>query len=147
MNQASKTSIKKAVAISIIVALVVVGAVFASVFYFSPSLILGPCYSRTSGTWRDFVIVASSNGYNDSRDQPFVMTAQKDDCVLVRFTNRDGQAHGIAISNYEKGVIAQAYQTVSFKFQAAQTGKFQVGEQIFSTINAFTDKAGSFQVG
>ena len=58
---------KNVVIVSIVVALVGIAGVFAIVLCSSPSAILGACYSRTSGVWRDFVIVARNSGYNDSK--------------------------------------------------------------------------------
>ena len=75
------------------------------------------------------------------------MDVQQGECVSITFENRDlGQAHGLAINYYYDGVVAQPEQTVSFKFQATKTGTFNVGEQIPSLINGWTDKAGTLNV-
>ena len=75
------------------------------------------------------------------------MNVSENECVLVNFINTDPvQPHGLAITFYSKGIIAQPHQTASFKFQATKTGTFSVYEQIVSTIAGWTGNAGSLHV-
>lgn len=93
------------------------------------------------------IVANSTTGYNSSRYQPFVMNVPGDECVSVTFINTDpAQPHGLAITYYSDGVVAQPHETVSFKFQATRTGTFSVYEQILSTIAAWTSNAGSLNV-
>lgn len=125
-----------------IVSLLAVAGAYLGVSYFWQS----PCPSGVP--LRTFTIVANdTTGYNDSRDQPFQMNVQQGDCVLVTFVNNSTtQPHGLAISNYLHGIVAQPKTSASARFQASKPGQFPVSEQLLSTINAWTDKAGMLNV-
>ena len=146
MSQDSESKLGKW-KLATVLAIVLLGSIAGTYFgivYFSQS----PCLSGT--TLRSFAIIANdTSGFNDSRYQPFTINVQKNDCVLITFINDDPvQTHGLGITHYVTGagVVAQPEQTKTVKFQATETGQFQVGESTASTINAFTDKAGVLNV-
>ena len=145
MNQQPQTKFgkRKLAIIVAIVALVALAGTYFGASYFSQS-------SCPNGVpLRTFTIVANdTTGYNDSRDQPFQMSVQLGDCVVVMFVNNSAtQPHGLAINYYlHHGIIVQPKTSESARFQANKPGQFLVSEQIFSTIAAFTNNAGKLNV-
>ena len=140
---------KQLLVASIIVCAVVIVGIFTGLYYFSPATILGPCYSMTVGAWSRFTIIANeTTGYNNSAYQPFMMNVPKGNCVLIKFVNTARtEPHGLFIEHYySSGSVAQPGQSVSITFQANLVGQFKVGEQIVSSINGFTDDAGTLTV-
>ena len=92
-----------------------------------------PCPSGTN--LRSFLIISSSNGFNDSKDHPLTLTAQKNDCVLITVENTDIQAHGLAVQTYDPhGIVVRPGETKSARFYAASTGQFTIWEPVLSTI-------------
>lgn len=145
MNQAPKSRLgnrKVAVVVAILVSVALAGIYFGIAFFNQ-----SPCPSVV--TLRSFVIIANdTTGYNGSRNQPFTMSVQEGDCVLVTFVNNStNQSHGLAIDYYyPNGIVAQAKSIESARFQANKPGQFRVFENLFSTIAPWTNNAGTLNV-
>lgn len=94
------------------------------------------CPSGT--TMHSFLIVSNYDGFNDSRDHPLTLNAQRNDCVLVTVENKDGQAHGLAVKTYfPSGIVVRPGETKSIRFYATSSGEFSISEPVFSTIYIF----------
>jgi nitrous oxide reductase len=87
-----------------------------------------PCAGITGST-RSFTIMASSNGYNDSKTHQGswpIMSVNRCDTVAVKVVNTDTQSHGFAIDYYAvKGMEIQGQQSQSVTFLASRTGHFR----------------------
>src|SRR6266699_2332279 len=100
-----------------------------------------PCEGIASTT-RNFTIVASVNGFNDSKDhqgQWPIMNVHRCDMVKVTIINGDTQTHGFAIDNYAiRGTEIQGGQTLSVPpFLASKIGQFRVFCISFCTVHRF----------
>lgn len=90
-----------------------------------------PCYG-VAGATRNFAIIASSNGFNDSVDHPGqtwpLFHVNRCDTVKITIINTDTQAHGFAIAYYGiRGTEIPGQQTQSFPpFLASKSGQFVV---------------------
>ena len=96
--------------------------------YLNPS----PCPSGTNT--RSFLIVSNYDGFNDTKDHPLTLNAQRNDCVFITVENRDSQAHGLAVKTYiPNGIVVRPGETKSIRFYATSGGEFGISEPVFST--------------
>jgi hypothetical protein len=102
-----------------------------------------PC-SGVTGTTRNFTIIASDSGYNDSvthnasPSNPWpVMSVSRCDIVKITIINTVTQTHGFAVAYYAvKGIEIPGQQTIQFPpFQAVKAGKFTVYCTVLCTIH------------
>ena len=120
-----------ALVITLLVSVGIVATYFGLVY-----LNQSPCPSGSN--LRSFLVISSSNGFNDSKDHPLTLTAQKNDCVLITVENTDTQAHALAVQTYvPNGILVSVGETKSMRFYATSTGQFSISEPIFSTIYIF----------
>ena len=88
-----------------------------------------PC-ARVQQNIVEFTIVADLEGYNGSKSHDGrgpLLSVHTCDWVVVNFTNRDVQAHGLAVDFYAaNGLEATGRETVDLRFLAFKTGNFRV---------------------
>ncbi|HEV2118535.1 MAG TPA: hypothetical protein VGS11_00270 [Candidatus Bathyarchaeia archaeon] len=126
----------------IIVAILLITSSVVAYFYaiYLPSTATTPCI--TTGRTHCFTIVANSNGYNASRNQPLpypIMNVQRGDTVVLRLINNDStQSYGLAVQSYTpNGIVTHPGDTKSTSFQATTTGKFRIYDPIITTIEVY----------
>jgi heme/copper-type cytochrome/quinol oxidase subunit 2 len=126
-----------------VIVILVVGALGGGIMTFGIGLPGSPC-AGVSGTTRNFTIVASPEGFNDSVDHQQgswpVMTVHRCDTVEFTIINTDTQTHGFAVDYYAtRGTDVPGQQTfpVPILFQASKLGQFRVYCISFCTIHAF----------
>lgn len=121
--------------LALVIMLLVSGGIAATYFglvYLNQS----PCPSGSN--LRSFLIISSYNGFNDSKDHPLTLNAQRNECVLITVENTDSQAHALAVQTYSpNGILVSVGETKSLRFYATSTGQFNISEPIFSTIYIF----------
>ena len=92
-----------------------------------------------------FLIIASSNGYNDSihngagqRPWP-IINVQKGTNVTISVYNADHQAHGFQVLHYFDSSIETVApgQTVTVSFVADEAGTFRIFCSIFCTVHVY----------
>lgn len=114
--------------VTLAISIAIVGAYFGSV-----SLNKFSCPSGTN--LHSFLIISDSNGFNDSKDHPLTLTAQKNYCVLITLENTDIQTHGIAVKTYAPdGITVRPGETKSLQFLATMAGQFNIWEPVSSTL-------------
>lgn len=123
----------------LVIVVAVVGALGGGIFTFAIGLPASPC-AGISGVTRNFTIIASPNGYNDSSEHTGSwpqMTVNRCDLVNITIVNNDVQTHGFAIAYYAtKGTEVIGQQTYYFPiFQATRAGEFQVYCNVFCTVH------------
>ena len=126
-----------------VIVIVAAAALGGGIMTFAIGLPSSPC-AGISGTTRNFTIVASYDGFNDSvhhQQGPWpVMTVHRCDLVKVTIINMDTQTHGFAVDYYAtRGTDVQGQQTlpVPVSFQASKIGQFRVYCISFCTIHGF----------
>ena len=113
----------------VLIVAAVAAASAGGVFTYAISLPSSPC-SGIIGASRNFTIIATPNGYNDSGTHlgnwP-IMNVNRCDSVNLTILNQTVQAHGLAIDNYAaRGAEIAPLQTYSFQFIATKAGQFRV---------------------
>jgi nitrous oxide reductase len=101
--------------------------------------------SPSCGAQGGFLIVASSNGFNDSighqvPQTPWpVITVQKGANVTITVCNSDTQAHGFQITHYYDSSIVTVPpgRSLTISFLADTPGTFHIYCSIFCAIHAF----------
>ena len=130
------------VAVSSIALAAVVSVTYYADFVRNNTPALPPGCSRPAG---GFLIVASTDGYNDSiahgapvKSWP-VITVRQGQNVTIVVCNIDHQAHGFQIKHYEDSNIESVLsgQTLKVSFVADQAGSFDIYCDIFCTIHVF----------
>jgi nitrous oxide reductase len=121
--------------------IIVAAALGGGIMTFAIGLPSSPC-AGIIGTTRTFTIVATINGFNDSKyhqGQWPVMTVHRCDIVKVTITNADTQTHGFAVDYYAtRGTEIQGGQTISVPpFLASRNGQFRVFCISFCTAHTF----------
>ena len=132
--------------ILVVLVVVLVGAILTTAFYLasrgrtttSTSLPL-ECVKPADG----FLIVASSDGYNDdiSHGVPTnswpVMTVQQNQTVNITVCNTDFQAHGFQVTYYYDSNIITIVpgQVLHVSFVADKSGDFRIYCSIFCSIH------------
>jgi nitrous oxide reductase len=124
-----------------VIVVVVAAALGGGIMTLAVGLPGSPC-AGTAGTTRSFTIVASINGFNDSKDQQGqwpVMSVHRCDIVKVTIVNADTQTHGFAVDYYAvRGTEIQGGQTLSVPpFLASKDGQFRVYCISFCTPHIF----------
>jgi hypothetical protein len=125
-----------------VIVIIVAAALGGGIMTFAIGLPASPC-AGIAGTTRNFTIVASVNGFNDSVNHQQgswpVMTVHRCDIVKVTIINSDTQTHGFAVDYYAtRGTEIQGGQTLPVPpFLASKTGQFRVFCISFCTIHAF----------
>jgi nitrous oxide reductase len=124
-----------------IVVIVVAAALGGGIMTFAVGLPGSPC-AGIAGATRNFTIVASINGFNDSKyhqGQWPVMSVNRCDIVKVTIINADTQTHGFAVDSYAaRGIEIQGGQTLSVPpFLASKTGQFRIYCISFCTVHSF----------
>jgi len=125
-----------------VIVVVVAAALGGGIMTFATGLPGSPC-AGIKGTTRNFTVVASPQGFNDSVDhQPEswpVMTVHRCDLVKVTITNTDTQTHGFAVDYYAtRGTDVSGQQSLPVQpFLATKTGQFRAYCISFCTIHAF----------
>ena len=124
-----------------VIVIVVAAALGGGIMTFAVGLPGSPC-EGIAGTTRNFTIVASIIGFNDSKDhqgQWPIMSVHRCDMVKVTIINSDTQTHGFAIDNYAtRGTEIQGGQTLSVPpFLAYKIGQFRVFCISFCTAHIF----------
>jgi len=124
-----------------VIVIVVAAALGGGIMTFAIGLPSSPCAGIT-GTTRNFTIVASINGFNDSKyhqGQWPVMTVHRCDIIKVTIINPDTQTHGFAVDYYAtRGTEIQGGQTLSVPpFLASKIGQFRVFCISFCTAHTF----------
>jgi len=124
-----------------VIVIVVAAALGGGIMTFAVGLPGSPC-EGIAGTTRNFSILASINGFNDSKDhqgQWPIMSVHRCDIVKVTIINGDTQTHGFAIDNYAiRGTEIQGGQTLSVPpFLASKIGQFRVFCISFCTAHTF----------
>jgi hypothetical protein len=124
-----------------VIVIVVAAALGGGIMTFAIGLPSSPC-AGIAGTTRNFTIVASINGFNDSKDhqgQWPVMSVHRCDIVKVVIVNADTQTHGFAVDYYAvRGTEIQGGQTLSVPaFLASRNGQFRVYCISFCTAHIF----------
>ena len=114
----------------VVIVIVVATALGGGIMTFAVGLPGSPC-AGSAGTTRNFTIVATINGFNDSKDhqgQWPVMIVNRCDMVKVTIINTDTQTHGFAVSYYAtRGTEIQGGQAISVPpFLASKIGQFRV---------------------
>ena len=103
-----------------------------------------PC-ARVQQRIVEFTIVADLDGYNGSKShegQGPLLSAHTCDTVVVNFTNRDVQAHGLAVDFYAtKGLEASGRETVDLRFLAFKTGSFRVFCNTVCSVHSYMQHA------
>src|SRR6266849_9595469 len=99
-----------------VIVIVVATALGGWIMTFAVGLPGSPC-EGIAGTTRNFTIVASINGFNDSKyhqGQWPIMNVHRCDIVKVTIINPDTQTHGFAVAYYAaRGIEIQGGQTLS----------------------------------
>src|SRR3989442_13841007 len=86
-----------------VIVIVVAAALGGGIMTFAVGLPGSPC-EGIAGTTRNFSILASINGFNDSKDhqgQCPIMSVHRCDIVKVTIINGDTQKNDFAIANYQ----------------------------------------------
>jgi len=118
---------------------------------FNPLSSGNPNSSRTGGTGcssfeTNFLIIANESGFNDSiyhgaPANPWpVMCVHAEDNVTITIKNTDknGEPHGFAITQYyENGVAIAQGTSVTISFIADKPGDFVVRCNIFCSVHAY----------
>ena len=130
--------------VALVIVVVVIGALGGGIFTFAIGLPASPCAGIT-GVTRNFTIIASPNGFNDSSEHIGSwpqMTVNRCDLVNITVINQDTQTHGFAIEYYGvKGAELIGQQTYFFPiFQATRAGQFQVYCNVPCSIHVLLQK-------
>ena len=103
-----------------------------------------PC-ARVQQKIVEFTIVADLDGYNGSKlhdGQGPLLSVHTCDTVVVNFTNRDVQAHGLAVDFYAaNGLEATGRETVDLQFLAFKTGSFRVFCKTICSVHSYMQHA------
>ncbi len=104
-----------------------------------------PCAGARSAT-RAFTIIGDLEGYNGSRSQGGAgpsLTVQVCDTVVINFSNRDVQAHGLAVDFYAvNGLEVLGGDSAKVQFLAYKHGDFRVFCNILCSIHSSMQHAG-----
>jgi hypothetical protein len=128
--------------VAVVVVIVVAGALGATYFFRPTSRTnLPPGCTKPLG---GFLIVADSNGYNDSmhHDVPHiswpVIEVKNETMVRITVCNADHQAHGFQVTHYFDSNIETVFpgQVVNVSFVADRSGTFRIYCSIFCTIHS-----------
>src|SRR5260370_7379283 len=125
-----------------IIVIIVAAALGGGIMTFAIVLPSSPC-AGIVGTTRNFTIVATVDGFNDSVNHQQaswpVMSVHRCDIVKITIVNCDAQPHGVAVTYYAtRGTDVPAGLTLSSPpFQAFKTGQFRVYCSNLSTIPSF----------
>jgi hypothetical protein len=125
-----------------VIVIVVATALGGGIMTFAIGLPASPCAGIT-GTTRNFTIVATINGFNDSvnhlQESWPVMSVHRCDIVKITITNNDAQAHGVAVDYYAtRGTDVPGGQSLlNPPFQAFKIGHFRVYCTVKCTIHEF----------
>jgi heme/copper-type cytochrome/quinol oxidase subunit 2 len=100
---------------------------------------------KPSTSGQDFLIIANSNGFNDSIDHGApqnswpVIHVPKGTVVNITVYNDDHQAHGFQITHYFDSTIKTVApgQKLTVVFVADEAGSFKIYCSIFCTVHAF----------
>jgi len=116
----------KTLSIIVILSAVALGSGFMTLSIGIPD---SPC-TGVVGTTRNFTLVGTETGYNDSRNQPApwpVMSVNRCDMVIIKVINDDTQSHGLAVSYYAaRGTEIVGGQSATVQFLATKQGQFKV---------------------
>ena len=127
---------------------VLIGATATAAFYglskgrtTSSSPLPTECVKPTNG----FLIIASSNGYNDSiahgapKNWWPIITVKQGQTVNITVCNTDFQAHGFQVTHYYDSNIVTIVpgQVLHVSFVADQAGEFRIYCSIFCSIHIF----------
>lgn len=128
----------------LVIVIAVIGALGGGVVTFAIGLPTSPCTGVT-GVTRNFTIIASTNGFNDSNEHTGSwpqMNVNRCDLVNITLINSDTQTHGFAIEYYGvKGAELIGQQTYYFPiFQATRAGRFQVYCNVPCSIHVLLQK-------
>jgi hypothetical protein len=93
----------------------------------------------------EFTIVANLEGYNGSKGTggqgPF-LSVQPCSMVILTLSNKDVQAHGLAVDFYASGGIeATGGNAVSIRFLAYKTGTFRVFCNTLCSVHSYMQHA------
>ena len=124
--------------LAILVAVIVVASATGVAYYMYPK---SPCGGSQGG----FLIVASSNGFNDSIDHKVpqtpwpVITVQKGTSLTITVCNSDTQAHGFQITHYYDSSIVTVPpgKSLTISFTADTAGTFHIYCSIFCAIHPY----------
>jgi hypothetical protein len=92
-----------------------------------------------------FLVIASSDGYNDSIDHGApknwwpIITVKQGETVNITVCNTDFQAHGFQITHYYDSNVVTIVpgQVLHVSFVADQAGEFRIYCNIFCSIHIF----------
>ncbi len=131
---------KEAVGILIILA----GAFATAGFALTANVPVSPCAGSASAT-RIFVIIASLDGYNDSKSRNGLgpeMSVERCDTVVINLVNRDVQSHGLSVEFYAaNGIDSIGDQTVTVRFLASKPGVFRVFCNVVCSVHNIMQQA------
>jgi hypothetical protein len=125
-----------------VIVIVVAAGLGGGIMTLAIGLPSSPCAGIASTT-RNFTIIASSNGFNDSVSHQQVswpvLTVHRCDIVKITVINTDTQTHGLAVDYYAaRGTDIQGQQTLSLPpFLAYKIGQFRVYCNSRCTIHEF----------
>ncbi len=125
-----------------IIVIIVAAALGGGIMTFAIGLPGSPC-AGIAGTSRNFTIVATVDGFNDSVNHQQaswpVMSVHRCDIVKITIVNSDAQPHGVAVTYYAtRGTDVPGGLTLSAPpFQAFKTGQFRVYCTTICTIHSF----------
>ncbi len=125
-----------------VIVIVVAAALGGGIMTFAIGLPSSPC-AGIAGITRDFTIVATINGFNDSVNHQQgswpVMSVHRCDIVKITIINQDTQTHGLAVDYYAtRGTDVPGGQTLlNPPFQAFKMGHFRAYCTVKCTIHEF----------
>ncbi len=95
-----------------------------------------PC-ANNRGPIRAFTIVASLDGYNETKNQGGpIISVQTCDTVALKFVNRDVQAHGLSVDLYAtNGLEATGGETLRLQFLAYKPGQFRAFCNVLCSVH------------
>lgn len=125
--------------VALIVAVAVIASVVVVAYY------LNQARTPPGKPPGSFLIIASSNGFNDSIDHGVpqnswpIITVQKGTSVTIMVYNADEQAHGFQVAHYFDSNIQTVApgKTLTVTFVANTTGTFRIYCDIFCTVHSF----------
>ena len=135
--------------ILVVIVVVLIGASVTTVFYLASRNTTSTTSTRLpTGCVKPkdgFLIIASSDGYNDSiahgapQNSWPIITVQQGQTVNITVCNTDFQAHGFQVAHYYASnlVTIAPGQVLHVSFVADQAGEFRIYCNIFCSIHIF----------
>jgi heme/copper-type cytochrome/quinol oxidase subunit 2 len=123
-----------------VIVIIIAAALGGGIMTFAIGLPGSPC-AGIAGVTRNFTILATVNGFNDSvnhqQESWPVMSVHRCDIVKITMINKDTQTHGLGIDYYAaKGADIPGGQTLSEPpFLASRNGHFRVYCTTLCTIH------------